>query len=93
MDWDQPPPDFHYVMFERIEPARNIARYYVIAWLPTLFDTGAVVRIYGRKEASKHIMSPQPFPSLRDAWPMIRAIVKTRLRHGYEVVRPKIYRA
>jgi predicted DNA-binding WGR domain protein len=91
MDWSQPPPDFHYVIFERIDPANNVARYYVICWMPTLFDTGAVVRIYGRKGKSQKIMAPQPFASLDEAWPLLRSIITTRLRHNYQIVEPARY--
>lgn len=48
-DWTHPPPGFTYALFDRVSPARNENRFYRIGWQPTLFDAGAVVRIYGRK--------------------------------------------
>ena len=92
MDWSKPPPGFRFVIFERIDPSKNMARYYMVGWLPTLFDTGAVVRIYGRKGGAQQIMAPQSFDSLDEAWPMIRSVIRTRLRHGYQVVQPEAYR-
>jgi len=37
-------------------------------------------------------MAPIPFPSLQEAWPFIRAIIKRRLRHGYKLTAPKTAR-
>jgi predicted DNA-binding WGR domain protein len=35
-------------LLRRIDPARNMARFYAIAVLPTLFGTSCVVRRWGR---------------------------------------------
>ena len=79
-----PPADFTFVLFERVDPAENAARYYLIAWQPTLFGWG-VVRIWGRKGQTQHLRT-DPFPSLNEAWPTIRSHIRTRLRHGYCIV-------
>ena len=84
--WQTPPDNFHSILFERVDPTRNEDRYYYLGWQPTLFDTGAVVRIFGRKGVSQRVMVPEPYPSLNDAWSTIRKHVRTRLRHGYRVV-------
>lgn len=91
MDWSKPPPGFRFVIFERIDSTKNMARYYMVGWMPTLFDAGAVVRIYGRKWGGQKTMGPQPFNSLEEAWPVIRSVIKARLRHGYQIVQPKDY--
>lgn len=91
MDWESPPSDFRFVQFERVEPAENVHRFYLVAWLPTLLDDGAVVRLYGRKGGAQRTLTT-PFPSLQEAWPLIRSVIKARLRHGYRVVAPEIYR-
>lgn len=91
MDWGSPPPGFRFVQFERVEPEENIHRFYLVGWLPTLLDDGAVVRLYGRKGGAQRILTT-PFPSLTEAWPFIRSLIKTRLRHGYRVVAPATYR-
>ena len=77
---------FSYLLFDLTDPAKNRHRFYYLAWQPTLFDRGAVVRVYGRKGGQQHVLSAVPFASLDDAWPMIRQIVQTRLRHGYRIV-------
>ena len=84
-DWDRPPADFTAVELVRIDPVANARRYYRIAWEPTLLDDHAVIRSYGRKGAWQRTCIT-PFPSLEAAWPLIRASLKTRLRHGYRVV-------
>jgi hypothetical protein len=65
---------------------------YMIAWQSTLLDDGAVVRTFGRNPQGafgsgrwKRVITT-PFPSLQAAWPLIRATVKTRLRHRYRIV-------
>jgi len=85
LDWEKPFPDFHFVLFALTDSRTNKYRFYYLAWLPTLFDTGAVVRIWGRRGSQQRHLSPQPFASLEDAWPLLRAIIKKRLRHGYRV--------
>jgi predicted DNA-binding WGR domain protein len=93
MDWEIPPPDFRFILFDRVDPAKNECRFYYLAWSRTLLDQGAVVRLYGRKGRSQHMISPQRFSSLEEAWPLIRTIIKTRLRHGYQIVEPTDYRS
>ena len=88
MDVDAPLSGFTYLLFERVNPEKNEARFYYLAWQPTLFDAGAVVRIYGRKGGRRRIMAPLPFSSLEAAWPMIRSLIRLRLRHGYHLVNP-----
>lgn len=84
-EWSEPPADFGQVLFDRIDPAINARRFYQVSWEPTLLDDGAVVRTYGRKGGWKRV-AVTPFPSLETAWPFIRAMIRTRLRHGYRVV-------
>ncbi len=76
---------FSRMLFDLTDPTENVYRFYYLAWQPTLFDRGAVVRIYGRKGGQQRALSPVPFESLEEAWPMIRGIVRKRLRHGYRV--------
>lgn len=85
MDWQAPPPGFNSILFERVEVSRNINRFYLVSWQPTLLETGAVVRLYGRKAVTQRLLIT-PFSSLEAAWPLIRSIIKTRLRHGYHIV-------
>ena len=90
--WETPPPDFCFILFERVEPEENANRFYFLGWMPTLLHPQAVVRMYGRKGETQHAITPQPFDSLEAAWPLLRSIIKARLRCGYHVVMPETYR-
>ncbi len=80
------PEDFRYILFEKTDRKQNIARFYYLAWQATLLDTGAVVRLYGRKGGWQRMLAPLPFASLRDARPMLNALIKRRLKRGYRVM-------
>ena len=86
-NWDTPPPDFKYVLFERVEREANVNRFYYIGYLHTLIGP-AVVRLWGRKGGHQHSVAPARFDSLEDAWPTVRKHIKSRLRKGYRVVEP-----
>ena len=90
MNADAPWPDFTYLLFELVNPAKNEARFYYLAWQPMLLDRGAVVRVYGRKGGHQHVLTPVPFPSLNEAWPLIRATIQRRLTHGYRPISPHL---
>lgn len=83
--WDEPLASFHYVNFERIEPEQNVSRYYWLGWQPSLFGDGAVVRIFGRKGHSQRVLY-NASPSLKTAWPFLRALIRARLHHMYRIV-------
>ncbi|MEW5959391.1 MAG: WGR domain-containing protein [Chloroflexota bacterium] len=53
-------------------------------WQRDLLGEWAVVRIYGRRDDQQQVRVT-PFPSLVEAWPTIRAHIRTRLRHGYRI--------
>ncbi len=84
-EWSEPHADFGQVGFDRTDLAVNARRFYQVNWELTLLDDGAVVRTYGRKGRWKRV-AVTPFPSLEAAWPILRATIRTRLRHGYRVV-------
>jgi len=84
--WSNPPPDFDYVLFDRTDPTQNVRRFYLVGWLPTLFDDGAVVLVWGRKGSSQRVRVLL-FGSLEEAWPAVRAVIRARLRHGYRITR------
>jgi predicted DNA-binding WGR domain protein len=88
MDVDDLRPGFTYLLLERIDLAKNENRFYYLAWQPSLFDYGTVVRMYGRRDGQQRRLSPLPYPSLADAWPVIRALIRRRLRHGYQIKEP-----
>jgi predicted DNA-binding WGR domain protein len=79
------PPEFRYVLFERINPERNESRFYYLAWQPTLFDGGSVVRLWGRKGKTQNVLHT-PVATLEEAWPLLRRLIRLRLGRGYRVV-------
>jgi hypothetical protein len=79
-----------YVTFSKIAMEKLI--FLKLRWTAQLIHANAVVRLYGRKGESQRLITPQPFKSLTEAWPLIRSIIKTRLRHGYRVIQPQEYR-
>jgi predicted DNA-binding WGR domain protein len=85
MIWEAPLPRFTSITLHRINPKRNEYRIYQIRWAPTLFDDGAIIRVYGRINGGQRTMSPLPYPSLADAWSMICKQIRKRLKHGYLV--------
>jgi predicted DNA-binding WGR domain protein len=91
MNWDNPPDNFQYILFERTNRAQNERRFYTIIWQPTLLEAQAVVRIWGRR-GGWQCLKTHPFATLNEAWPLIRRLIRLRLRHGYTVVQPERYR-
>jgi predicted DNA-binding WGR domain protein len=90
MDIDQLQPGCTYLLLERVNPEQNENRFYYLAWQSALFDEGTVVRSYGRKDGQRRTLTPIPYPSLAEAWPFIRAILRRRLQHGYRIVDPEV---
>jgi hypothetical protein len=89
MELDGLQPGFTYLLLEQVNPEKNEQRFYYLAWQPTLFEHGAILRIYGRKGGQRQIMSPLPYPALAEAWPLIRKIIRRRLQHGYHITEPQ----
>lgn len=85
--WDEPPDNFQYILFERINPERNEQRFYYLAYGPSL-EGPAVIRVWGRKGRSQRAAAPLVCDTLAEAWPKIRQCIKRRLRHGYQIVLP-----
>ena len=77
---------FTFLRLERVDREKNVARFYELCWTPTLLGW-AVVRRYGRIGRSQRTLI-SPFPDKEAAWPLIRALVRRRLRHGYRVTAP-----
>jgi predicted DNA-binding WGR domain protein len=74
-----------YVRFERVEPERNRRRYYDLAWQPTLFGEGALVRTWGRLGQAGRTRVTL-YPDRDDAQPEVRQVLRRRLLHGYRLV-------
>ena len=67
------------------DPARNRHRFYALAWQPSLFGEPVLVRSWGRLgTVGRSRASFYPDPATAHA--AIVALLRRRLRHGYEVV-------
>jgi predicted DNA-binding WGR domain protein len=73
-----------HVRFESREPEKNGDRYYDHLWQPTLSSEGALVRVWGRRGRSE-TMRVTTCPDRDCALQDVRQMVRTRLRHGYQV--------
>lgn len=69
--------------FTKTDPDRGERRWYVIAWGPTLFDTWAVVRAWGRLGTNWEQHRVEEFPTADLACERAQAQVQRRLRRGY----------
>jgi predicted DNA-binding WGR domain protein len=71
------------VVLDRIDPARNMARYYVLSIEPTLFDDSSLVREWGRigKRGRRRIELYRDHGGARIA---LSAWLARKVRRGYE---------
>jgi predicted DNA-binding WGR domain protein len=72
------------VRFEHVEPRENRRRSYDLAWQPTLFGEGALVRSWGLLGQAGRTRVTL-YPGRDDAQPEVRQVLR-RLLHGYRVV-------
>jgi predicted DNA-binding WGR domain protein len=75
------------VVLDRIDPARNMARYYVLSYEPTLFDDSSLVREWGRigKPGRRRIELYRDHNSARIA---LSAWLARKVRRGYKTRPP-----
>ncbi len=73
-----------YAQLESIDPTKNRARFYTLAWQPTLWDGGALVCTWGRIGGRGRSLT-RFFPDRQSAQPLIERIIKRRVRRGYRV--------
>lgn len=77
---------FHaYVRFASIDPARNRAHVYTLAWQPLLWGGGAVVCTWGRLGRPGRTRK-WCYPDRASAQATVERIIRRRLQHGYQVV-------
>jgi predicted DNA-binding WGR domain protein len=74
-----------YVRFQSTDPQQNRLRFYDLRWQPTLFGEGALVRVWGR-QGQPGTMRATVYPDRHQAQAAIRALVRLRLAHGYQVL-------
>jgi predicted DNA-binding WGR domain protein len=72
----------------KVDPERNVRRWYTIAWGPTLFGGYAVVRSWGRMGTSWAQCKSEVFEDGDAACTAAEAQARRRLRRGYRLVEP-----
>ena len=72
------------VRLESVDPAHNRARFYELAWQPTLWGNAALVRRWGRigTRGRERVFLYADDPGAEDA---LRRWASLRLRHGYRL--------
>lgn len=75
-------PDAAALLFFRIDPARNMARFYGLSIEPSLFGDVALVRRWGRIGTCGRQLI-EFFPDLPAAHQAMAAHMRARLRRGY----------
>jgi predicted DNA-binding WGR domain protein len=79
--------DISVVLFRRINPEKNEARFYLLLVQPSLLDDYAVLRVWGRIGGHQRQMAT-PCASAEEAQALARRLIRRRLQHGYQVVFP-----
>lgn len=72
-----------HILLERIDPAQNMARYYVLSIEPTLFGDSALVREWGRIGSSSRRRS-EFFPQPDEAQLTLDIWLKRKRARGYQ---------
>ena len=75
----------HAVRLTSVDPTTNRARFYVLAWRPTLWGGVALVRTWGRLGRPGRSRATV-YADRQGAEADIRRLLRRRLRHGYRVV-------
>jgi predicted DNA-binding WGR domain protein len=73
------------IMLHRIEPARNMRQYYTVEVEQDLFGAFGVVRTWGRIGRRGQQLR-QWFRSREEALRARKALLRSKLRRGYELV-------
>ena len=79
---DRSPPLSKPRRFHRVDPARNMARFYMLSLEPTLFGEVAVLRHWGRIGTSGR-QALSLYPTLAEAAGVLAGQVARRRRRGY----------
>jgi len=75
-----------YARFERIDPAENCERFYVLTLQPTLLGELALVRTWGRRGTQGQQRLEGSYPDRATAQPLVERLVRRRLTRRYQLV-------
>jgi len=70
------------LLLTRLDPSRNMARFYMLAMEPNLFDGIALVRNWGRI-GTRGRFRIELFDSRQEAAERLTAIASSKMRRGY----------
>jgi predicted DNA-binding WGR domain protein len=73
------------VLLHRVRPAANEARFYFVQVSPSLIDSVAVLRVWGRIGGAQRSMIT-PCPSAEAADKLACQLVQRRLQRGYKLI-------
>ena len=76
----------YHLYVERVDPDRNMARFYTLAIEPTLFSTPRLLRRWGRIGTSGRTMVHH-FDREEEAVTLFLALLRERRAHGYRLKR------
>jgi len=76
----------YHLYVERVDPDRNMARFYTLAIEPTLFGTPRLLRRWGRIGTSGRTMVHH-FEREEEAVDLFLALLRERRAHGYRLKR------
>ncbi|MCL4302959.1 MAG: WGR domain-containing protein [Anaerolineae bacterium] len=72
------------MLLHRIDPAKNMARFYLVEAAPSLLDSFAVLRVWGRiGGAQQHKITP--CASAAEAEQLAERLIKRKIKRGYKV--------
>jgi predicted DNA-binding WGR domain protein len=74
-----------YARFERVDPAQNCARFYLLADQPTLLGDLSLVRTWGRIGTQGYRLTAT-FPARAQAQPVVERLIRRRLERRYALV-------
>jgi predicted DNA-binding WGR domain protein len=76
-------------LLHRIDPARNEARFYFVIVGSSLFDSYAVMRVWGRIGGHQRAMIT-PCRNAAEACTLAARLIRRRLKHGYQLVQGEL---
>lgn len=72
-----------YARFERVDPAQNCERFYVLAWQPLLWGELALVRSWGRIGSQGNHRLEGIYPDRQTAHPVAERLIRRRIKRRY----------
>lgn len=78
-----PSPPQHSILLHRVDPERNMKRFYCLATMPTLFGETSLLRNWGRIGASGQMLV-ETFADPADAQNAMLRLATKKGRRGYQ---------